>query len=81
VAGDVLRQPAHIGRAHRLVGLLRVLGLDGVFARRAGDVIASQMESAELERTTVEVSANVGPRRIDLRATGQVVKFDGFLAL
>ncbi|MEQ4597146.1 MAG: type I DNA topoisomerase, partial [Methylobacteriaceae bacterium] len=43
--------------------------------------IASQMESAELERTTVEVSANVGPRRIDLRATGQVVKFDGFLAL
>ncbi|APX86252.1 DNA topoisomerase I [Methylorubrum extorquens] len=43
--------------------------------------IASQMESAELERTTVEVSATVGPRRIDLRATGQVVKFDGFLAL
>lgn len=43
--------------------------------------IASQMESAELERTTVEVNANVGPRRIDLRATGQVVKFDGFLAL
>ena len=43
--------------------------------------IASQMESAELERTTVEVTANVDPRRIDLRATGQVVKFDGFLAL
>ncbi|CAO4163513.1 type I DNA topoisomerase [Methylorubrum populi] len=43
--------------------------------------VASQMESAELERTTVDVTANVGPRRIDLRATGQVVKFDGFLAL
>ncbi len=43
--------------------------------------MASQMESAELERTTVDVTANVGPRRIDLRATGQVVKFDGFLAL
>lgn len=43
--------------------------------------MASQMESAELERTTVEVAASVGPRRIDLRATGQVVKFDGFLAL
>ena len=43
--------------------------------------IASQMESAELERTTVDVTASVGPRRIDLRATGQVVKFDGFLAL
>ena len=43
--------------------------------------MASQMESAELERTTVEVIASVGPRRIELRATGQVVKFDGFLAL
>ncbi|MWV21952.1 type I DNA topoisomerase [Methylobacterium sp. 2A] len=43
--------------------------------------MASQMESAELERTTVDVTAKVGPRTIDLRATGQVVKFDGFLAL
>ncbi|GJE41029.1 type I DNA topoisomerase [Methylobacterium soli] len=43
--------------------------------------VASQMESAELERTTVDVAAQVGPRRIDLRATGQVVKFDGFLTL
>jgi DNA topoisomerase-1 len=43
--------------------------------------IASQMESAELERTTVDVAAKVGPRRLDLRATGQVVKFDGFLTL
>ncbi len=43
--------------------------------------LASQMESAELERTTVDVHAQVGPRRLELRATGQVVKFDGFLAL
>ncbi|MEL6064169.1 type I DNA topoisomerase [Methylobacterium sp. DCY52] len=43
--------------------------------------MASQMESAELERTTVDVTAKVGPRTIDLRATGQVVKFNGFLAL
>ena len=43
--------------------------------------VASQMESAELERTTVEVEASVGPRKLDLRATGQVVKFDGFLTL
>ena len=43
--------------------------------------VASQMESAELERTTVDVAAAVGPRRLDLRATGQVVKFDGFLTL
>ena len=39
------------------------------------------MQSAELERTTVDVAAAVGPRRLDLRATGQVVKFDGFLTL
>ncbi|KQO41506.1 type I DNA topoisomerase [Methylobacterium sp. Leaf85] len=43
--------------------------------------VASQMESAELERTTVDIVASVGPRKIELRATGQVVKFDGFLTL
>jgi DNA topoisomerase-1 len=43
--------------------------------------VASQMESAELERTTADIAAKVGPRRLDLRATGQVVKFDGFLTL
>jgi DNA topoisomerase-1 len=43
--------------------------------------VASQMESAELERTTAEIDANVGGRRLELRATGTVVKFDGFLAL
>jgi DNA topoisomerase-1 len=43
--------------------------------------IASQMESAELERTTVDIAAKAGPRLLELRATGQVIKFDGFLAL
>lgn len=43
--------------------------------------IASQMESAELERTTVDIAAKVGARNLDLRATGQVVLFDGFLTL
>src|SRR4051794_32700808 len=43
--------------------------------------VASQMESAELERTTVDIAARVGPRNLDLRATGQVIKFDGFLTL
>jgi DNA topoisomerase-1 len=43
--------------------------------------IASQMESAELERTTVDITAKAGSRVLELRATGQVVKFDGFLAL
>src|ERR1700750_96718 len=43
--------------------------------------IASQMESAELERTTVDIAAKAGSRILELRATGQVIKFDGFLAL
>src|SRR5262249_10850610 len=43
--------------------------------------VASQMESAELERTTVDVVAGAGARTLELRASGQVVKFDGFLAL
>lgn len=43
--------------------------------------IASQMESAEMERTTVDIAAKVGARHLDLRATGQVVLFDGFLTL
>jgi DNA topoisomerase-1 len=43
--------------------------------------VASQMESAELERTAVDIAAKVGARNLELRATGQVVKFDGFLTL
>ena len=43
--------------------------------------VASQMESAELERTTVDIVAKVAARLLELRATGTVVKFDGFLAL
>jgi len=41
--------------------------------------LASQMASARLERTTVEL--NDGAGRAVLRATGQVVLFPGFLAL
>jgi DNA topoisomerase I len=41
--------------------------------------LASQMESARLERTTVELTDQSG--RHALRATGQVVLFPGFLAL
>jgi len=66
------------------------------FNRRPGDVsmepdmarlyelvwkraVASQMEAALIERTTVEMPSNDG--RAVLRATGQVIKFDGFLKL
>ncbi|MEO0429849.1 MAG: type I DNA topoisomerase [Pseudomonadota bacterium] len=41
--------------------------------------IASQMASARLLRTTVEIEDGAG--RVGLRATGQVVQFDGFLAV
>ena len=43
--------------------------------------LACQMESAELERTTVDILADAGARKLDFRATGQVVRFAGFLAL
>ncbi|HVH49833.1 MAG TPA: type I DNA topoisomerase, partial [Sphingomicrobium sp.] len=42
--------------------------------------IASQMASAEIERTTVEIEADNGGRKAGLRATGSVIRFDGFIA-
>ncbi len=39
--------------------------------------LASQMASARLERTTVDIGSKDG--QVGLRATGQVVQFDGFL--
>jgi DNA topoisomerase-1 len=42
-------------------------------------MVASQMEAARLDRTTVEVETPDG--QTGLRATGQVVTFDGFLAV
>ncbi|HEX4294833.1 MAG TPA: type I DNA topoisomerase [Rhizomicrobium sp.] len=41
--------------------------------------VASQMESAELERTTVDVTSD--DKQVTLRATGTVTLFDGFLTL
>ncbi len=43
--------------------------------------LACQMESAELERTTADVLARSESRTLELRATGQVIRFDGFLKL
>jgi DNA topoisomerase-1 len=42
-------------------------------------MMASQMAAAELERTTVEIEAG-SDRKVALRATGQVVRFDGYFA-
>jgi DNA topoisomerase-1 len=43
--------------------------------------LACQMESAELERTTVDILAEAGKRQLEFRASGQVIRFPGFLAL
>ncbi|TIQ00760.1 MAG: DNA topoisomerase I, partial [Mesorhizobium sp.] len=42
--------------------------------------IASQMQPAEIERTTAEIEAVNGARTAELRAVGSVVRFDGFIA-
>jgi DNA topoisomerase-1 len=42
--------------------------------------IASQMNPADIERTTAEIDAANGARTASLRAVGSVVRFDGFLA-
>ncbi|MBN9028382.1 MAG: type I DNA topoisomerase [Rhizobiales bacterium] len=42
--------------------------------------IASQMASAEIERTTVEILADNGGDKAGLRAVGSVIRFDGFIA-
>jgi DNA topoisomerase-1 len=42
--------------------------------------IASQMQPAEIERTTVEIEARNGARTAGLRAVGSVIRFDGFIA-
>jgi DNA topoisomerase I len=41
--------------------------------------VASQMESAVLDQVTVDIAS--GDKNVQLRATGSVVKFNGFLAL
>ncbi|MBO0733055.1 MAG: type I DNA topoisomerase [Methylocapsa sp.] len=43
--------------------------------------LACQMEPAELERTTADILAKTATRALDLRATGQVLRFDGYLKL
>ncbi len=42
--------------------------------------IASQMASAEMERTTAEIEARNGSQVAQLRAVGSVIRFDGFIA-
>ncbi|HEY8261359.1 MAG TPA: type I DNA topoisomerase [Methylosinus sp.] len=71
---DLSRLPKHVAR-HLEPEQAKLYEL--VWTR----TIASQMESAELERTTVDIDAAVGKRALELRASGQVVRFSGFLEL
>ncbi len=74
---DVTRRPRDIAR---FLDSDQAKLYDLIFKR----AVTSQMELAELERTTVDIIANVAapkPRVLDLRATGTVVTFDGFLAV
>ncbi|NMG39136.1 type I DNA topoisomerase [Chelativorans sp. ZYF759] len=42
--------------------------------------VASQMQPAEIERTTVEIEARNAGQTANLRAVGSVIRFDGFIA-
>ena len=70
---DFTRTPASV-RAHLDNDQMRLYEL---IWKRA---VASQMPSAEIERTTVEIDASDGPSAANLRATGSVIRFNGFLA-
>ena len=70
---DFFRTPASV-RQHLDADQFRLYEL---IWRRA---IASQMNPAEIERTTVEIDAANGAQRAELRAVGSVVRFDGFIA-
>jgi DNA topoisomerase-1 len=67
---DLFRRPQDVGR-HLDHDLRRLYEL--IWKR----TVASQMESAELDQVTVDVQG----RDVGLRATGSVLKFDGFLKL
>ena len=63
----------------RLPGQVRLEGdLSRLYELVWKRMIASQMESARIERTTVDLDAG---GRIGLRAVGQVIQFDGYLAV
>jgi DNA topoisomerase I len=71
---DLSRQPRHVAKSLK-PDQARLYEL--IWTR----TLACQMESAELERTTVDILAETESRKLDLRATGQVIRFDGFLKL
>ncbi len=53
----------------------------GLYALIWQRTIASQMQSATIERTIVQIAANNDGSQAQLRANGSVIRFDGFLKL
>ncbi|MEJ2124846.1 MAG: type I DNA topoisomerase [Alphaproteobacteria bacterium] len=70
---DFSRLPKHLERLPK-----DAAGLYKLIWQRA---VASQMASAELERTTIDIEASGNDSAFGLRTTGSVVLFDGFLKL
>ncbi len=68
-------RPTDFGRASVNIGADEARLYDLIYKR----TVASQMEAARLERTTVEIESP--DAKVGLRATGQIVKFEGFLAV
>ena len=74
-------RPTELGRLPKQVSRAMEPDLARLYELIWTRTIASQMESADLERTTVDILAESDGRTLDLRANGQVIKFDGFLKL
>ena len=66
-------RPTYISN-HDIIGSVQEKKLYGLIWKRT---IASQMADAELERTTVDIA--ISDREEQFVATGEVIKFDGFL--
>ena len=71
---DIFRHPKQVAK---LIDAEQARLYDLIWTR----TLACQMESAEFQRTSVDIVANVGAKKLDLKASGQVVVFDGFLKL
>ncbi|MEM8663493.1 MAG: DNA topoisomerase, partial [Pseudomonadota bacterium] len=69
---DVSRKPSEM---RRRLGEDEARLYDLIWKR----AVASQMASAEFERTTVDIDAANAGKSIGLRATGQVMVFEGFI--
>jgi DNA topoisomerase I len=74
-------RPTEFGRTPQQVSSKLSKDEAGLYKLIWQRAVASQMASAELERTTVEIEATGDAGIYGLRTTGSVILFDGFLKL